>query len=107
MSKSEARLGRGLVAAASAELSPRDGLDPAVLRELLPAGTTAFVDHPPRATHHDIVAACVRLRRTGFAPVPHLAAGRLASFTQFDDLLRRAAAEAAIERAVIIGGDPD
>ena len=96
-----------LIAAASVELSPRDGLDATALRELLPAGTTVFVDHPPRATHHDIVAACVRLRQAGFVPVPHLAARRLASFTQLDDLLRRAAAEAAIERALIIAGDPD
>jgi methylenetetrahydrofolate reductase (NADH) len=96
-----------LIAAASVELSPRAGLDAAALRALLPAGTTVFVNHPPRATHHDIVAACTRLRRAGLVPVPHLAARRLASFTQLDDLLRRAAAEAAIERALIIAGDPD
>jgi methylenetetrahydrofolate reductase (NADPH) len=96
-----------LIAAASVELSPRDGLDAAALRALLPAGTTVFVNHPPRATHHDIVAACTRLRRAGLVPVPHLAARRLSSFTQLDDLLRRAAAEAAIERALIIAGDPE
>jgi methylenetetrahydrofolate reductase (NADPH) len=96
-----------LIAAASVELSPRDGLDGAALRALFPAGTTVFVNHPPRATHHDIVTACARLRRAGFVPVPHLAARRLASFTQLDDLLRRAAAEAAIERALIIAGDPE
>jgi methylenetetrahydrofolate reductase (NADPH) len=96
-----------LVAGASVELSPREGLDAAALRALLPAGTTVFVNHPPRATHHDIVAACSRLRRAGLVPVPHLAARRLSSFTQLDDLLRRAAAEAAVERALIIAGDPD
>ena len=96
-----------LIAAASVELSPRDGLDSAALGGLLPAGTTVFVDHPARATHHDIVAACARLRRAGLVPVPHLAARRLASFTQLDDLLRRARAEAAVERALVIAGDPD
>jgi methylenetetrahydrofolate reductase (NADPH) len=101
------RRAAALVAAASVELSPRAGLDAAALRALLPAGTTVFVNHPPRATHHDIVAACTRLRRAGLVPVPHLAARRLASFTQLDDLLRRAAAEAAVERVLIIAGDPD
>jgi methylenetetrahydrofolate reductase (NADPH) len=96
-----------LIAASSVELSPRDGLAGEALRGLLPAGTTVFVNHPPRATHHDIVAACVRLRRAGFVPVPHVAARRLASFTQFDDMLRRAVGEAGVERALLIAGDPD
>jgi methylenetetrahydrofolate reductase (NADPH) len=96
-----------LIGAASIELSPRERLSPVALRALVPPGTTVFVNHPPRATHHDIVAACARLRRAGFVPVPHLAARRLASFTQLDDLLRRAAAEAGIERALVIGGDPE
>jgi methylenetetrahydrofolate reductase (NADPH) len=96
-----------LIATASVELSPRDGLAGEAPRALLPPGATVFVNHPPRATHHDIVAACARLRRDGFVPVPHIAARRLASFTQFDDLLRRAVAEAGVDRAMIIGGDPD
>ena len=29
---------------------------------------TVFVNHPPSVTHHDIVAACARLRRAGFVP---------------------------------------
>jgi methylenetetrahydrofolate reductase (NADPH) len=101
------RRAAALIAAASVELSPRERLDAAALRVLLPAGTTVFVNHPPRATHHDIVAACTRLRRAGLVPVPHLAARRLSSVTQLDDLLRRAAAEAGIERALLVAGDPD
>jgi methylenetetrahydrofolate reductase (NADH) len=96
-----------LIAAASIELSPRDGLAGDELRALFPAATTVFVNHPARATHHDIVAACARLRRAGFVPVPHVAARRLTSFTQLDDLLRRAAAEAGIDRALFIAGDPE
>jgi methylenetetrahydrofolate reductase (NADPH) len=101
------RRAAALIATASVELSPRDGLKGEALRELLPAGTTVFVNHPPRATHHDIVAACARLRLAGFVPVPHVAARRLASFTQLDDFLRRAVAEAEIERALIVAGDPE
>jgi len=94
-----------LIADCSLELSPRDELAGDALRKLLAPGTTVFVNHPPSVTHHDIVAACARLRRAGFVPVPHVAARRLASFTQASDFLQRAAGEAAVERILLIGGD--
>ena len=55
-----------------------------------------FVNHPGSVTHHDIVAACVKLRQAGFSPVPHVAARRLASFTQARDFMQRAAGEAGV-----------
>ena len=96
-----------LVAACSIEISPRDDFAGERLRELLDPGRTVFVNHPGSVTHHDIVAACARLRRAGFNPVPHVAVRRLASFTQANDFLQRAAAEADVKGALIIGGDPD
>jgi methylenetetrahydrofolate reductase (NADPH) len=66
-----------------------------------------FVNHPGSVTHHDIVAACARLRRAGFNPVPNIAVRRLVSFTQANDFLQRAAAEADVRGALIIGGDLD
>ena len=96
-----------LVAASSIEISPRDDFAGERLRELLDPGTTVFVNHPGSVTHHDIVAACARLRRGGFNPVPHIAVRRLASFTQASDFLQRAVGEAQIRTALIIGGDPD
>jgi methylenetetrahydrofolate reductase (NADPH) len=98
---------RELIATASIELSPRDGLAGAGLADLFPRTTTVFVNHPPSATYHDIVDACVRLRRAGFAPVPHIAARRLESFEAAVDFLRRLTLEAEIEEALVIGGDPD
>jgi methylenetetrahydrofolate reductase (NADPH) len=97
----------GLIGASSIEISARDALTEEGLRELLDPGTTVFVNHPASVTYHDIVAACVRLRRAGLIPVPHVAARRLASFTQARDFLQRAAAEAEIRSALIVGGDPD
>ena len=47
------------------------------------------------------------MRRAGFNPVPHVAARRLASFTQANDFLRRAAGEAEVTAALLIAGDPD
>ena len=96
-----------LIGASSIEISPREALTEKALQELLAPGTTVFVNHPASVTHHDIVAACVRLRRGGFIPVPHVAARRLASFTQARDFLQRAAAEAEVRSALVIGGDPD
>ena len=96
-----------LVAACSIEVSPRDDFAGERLRELLDPGITVFVNHPGSVTHHDIVAACARLRRAGFTPVPHIAVRRLASFTQANDFLQRATAEADVKSALIIGGDPD
>jgi methylenetetrahydrofolate reductase (NADPH) len=96
-----------LVAACSIEISPRDDFTGERLRELLDPGMTVFVNHPGSVTHHDIVAACKRLRQAGFNPVPHIAVRRLASFTQANDFLQRATAESDVRGALIIGGDPD
>jgi len=94
-----------LLGGCSIELSPRDQYAGDSLRMLLAPGMTVFVAHPPSVTHHDVIAACARLRRAGFAPVPHVAARRLASFTQAADFLHRAAGEAAVDRILLIGGD--
>jgi methylenetetrahydrofolate reductase (NADPH) len=101
-----ARRAAQLIAAASVEISPRDDPVRDGLVELLAPGATVFVNHPGSVTHHDIVAACVRLRRAGFNPVPHVAVRRLASFTQARDFLQRAAGEAAVTGVLLIGGDP-
>jgi methylenetetrahydrofolate reductase (NADH) len=95
-----------LIAAASIEISPRDDPLRERLDELLALGTAVFVNHPGSVTHHDIVAACIKLRRAGFIPMPHVAARRLASFTQARDFLQRAAGEAQVTSVLLIGGDP-
>jgi methylenetetrahydrofolate reductase (NADPH) len=96
-----------LIGAASLEISPREELAGEGLREWLDAGTRVFVNHPPGVTHHDIVAACRKLRRAGFLPVPHIAVRRLASFTQGRDFIERASGEAGVKSVLLTGGDPD
>jgi len=96
-----------LIAACSIEISPHDDLAGGGLRELVDPGMRVFVNHPASVTHHDIVAACAKLRGAGFIPVPHVAARRLASFTQARDFMERAAAEAGVNSVLLIGGDPD
>jgi methylenetetrahydrofolate reductase (NADPH) len=95
-----------LIGAASIEISPRDDPEREQLSELLPPATTVFVNNPGSATHHDIVAACVKLQRAGFLPVPHVVARRLASFTQARDFLERAAGEAGVRSILLTAGDP-
>jgi len=99
------RRAAALIGACSIELSPRDEFAGDALRRLLDPGRTVFVNHPPSVTHHDIVGACVRLHRAGFVPVPHVAARRLASFTQASDFLQRAAGDAGVASVLMIGGD--
>ncbi len=94
-----------LIGTCSIELSPRDEFAGEALRNLLAPGSTVFVNHSPSANHDDIVAACTRLHRAGFVPVPHVAARRLASFAQASDFLRRVAAEAGVDRILLIAGD--
>jgi methylenetetrahydrofolate reductase (NADPH) len=94
-----------LIGNCSIELSPRDEYAGEALRKLLDPGATVFVNHPHSVTHHDIVAACTRLRRAGFNPVPHVAVRRLASFTQASDFLQRAVSDAEVARILLIGGD--
>jgi methylenetetrahydrofolate reductase (NADPH) len=95
-----------LIGGCTIEISPHDDPVRERLGELLRPGTTVFVNHPASVTHHDIVAVCVKLRRIGFNPMPHIAARRLASFTQARDFLQRAAGEAEVRDVLIIGGDP-
>ncbi len=94
-----------LARGASLQVSPRDDPLREELDPLLGPGALVFVNFPASVTHHDVVAACVRLRRAAFTPVPHVAARRLASFTQARDFLRRAAGEAGVNSILLVAGD--
>ncbi len=96
-----------LVSGASLEMSPRERDAIPEAADFLAPGTEVFVSSPPAVSHHDIVGAAVALRRHGFEPVPHVAARTLVGFTQLNDLLARAAGEAGVRRALVIGGDLD
>jgi methylenetetrahydrofolate reductase (NADPH) len=94
-----------LVGTCSIELSPRDAFAGEKLRELFEPGTTVFVNSPPSATRHDLVAACARLQRAGFVVVPHVVARQLAGFTEASDFLRRLVEEAGVTQVLLLGGD--
>jgi methylenetetrahydrofolate reductase (NADPH) len=90
----------------SVEITPGDEKSLHAAKDL-PKGTEVFIASLPKGNWDAVVDAAARLRSGGLTPVPHLAARNLASGTQLDDLLRRLAGEAGIDRALVIGGDRD
>jgi len=96
-----------LLAGASLELSSRDPAEVDACAGLLEPGTRVYISLPPGQTYHGNVALAARLARAGLRPVPHVAARRIASREALDDYLQRAAGEAGVSSALVIGGDSD
>jgi len=92
---------------ASLELSSRNPQEIDACAGLLEPGTAVYISFPPGQTYHGTVALAARLARAGFRPVPHVAARRIASREALDDYLARAAGEAGVDSALVIGGDSD
>lgn len=91
----------------SIEIAPRDAKAIAAAADRLARGTSVYLPWIPGETHHRTVAAARSLRERGLAPVPHVGARHLASFTQLADFLARLAGEAEVRQALVIGGDCD
>ncbi len=79
----------------------------AQLAAILPPATQVYVTAVPTAAPDETVAAAAALRRTGFEPVVHIAARRLASEDQLKELLARLRGEADARCLQVIGGDID
>jgi methylenetetrahydrofolate reductase (NADH) len=89
----------------SLEVTARDHKAIVACQAQLAPGSAVYIASTPRDSYHDTVAQAARLRAAGFVPVPHVAARRLASFTQASDFLARLSGEAAVTQALVIGGD--
>lgn len=72
----------------------------------LAPGTQISITFLPNDDFASRVRAAVRVRELGFAPMPHISARRLKSRAELEDFLARLAAEAAIDRAFVVAGDP-
>ena len=108
MSPEEERTGiSAFLAGASLELSTRDPAEIDACASLLETGTPVYISFPPGQTYHGTVALAARLSRAGFRPVPHVAARRIAGREALDDYLARAAGEAGVDSAFVIGGDSE
>src|SRR5512135_292688 len=94
-----------LVSCGSVEMTAHRVEDARALGELLPAGTKVYVNHLPRHSLADTLAALEAVRAAGLEPVPHLAARRVASRAELKAFLERAVQAAGVQKVLLIGGD--
>ena len=89
---------------ASTEISTHDEeLLPALVNRL-PAGTTVYVAHTPKASLDDVVRVAAYVQSLGFRASPHIVARRIES----ERALRAALAElkeAGVEQVLLVAGD--
>jgi methylenetetrahydrofolate reductase (NADPH) len=73
---------------------------------LIPAGTLVNVTFLGNENTDLRLAAAGAVRNAGLIPVPHIAARRLTDRHELDGFLAGLAADAAVDRVVVVGGDP-
>ena len=88
----------------SVEATRPSEADIAALSVLKP-GTRVYLSAVPNRPVDENVATAVRLRSSGFEPVPHIAVRNFASAEALDDVLARLNGEAGVERVLVIAGD--
>jgi methylenetetrahydrofolate reductase (NADPH) len=95
-----------LLADFSLEITGKDAPKLAEARGAIPRGTrinVTFLDNEePRLR----VAAARAVKRSGFIPVPHIAARRLVSAAMLEDFLAALQADGTGENVLVVGGDP-
>ncbi len=72
---------------------------------LLKRGTRVYLSAVPGRPAEESLAAAIRLRAAGFAPVPHVAVRSFASVDALDDFLARVNGAADVENVLVIAGD--
>jgi methylenetetrahydrofolate reductase (NADPH) len=93
-----------LLASASVEISSRGHELPA-LRDDFAAGTDVTITFLPGDNYRHNVKTASALRRSGFNPVPHIAAREIPSRAVLDDFVARLSGEADVRRVLLIAGD--
>jgi len=92
------------VRSASTEVSTHDeGLLPALINKL-PAGTTVYIAHPPKASLADVVRVALKVEALGFRASPHIVARRLGNNRALQAALRELR-EGGVKQVLVIGGD--
>lgn len=92
--------------ACSLEVSARDFPALTAAAPRLSPGSVLSIPYLPREDNDTRLAAARAVRGLGFEPMPHLAARRIASLAELDTFVKRAVAEAGVERCFVIAGDP-
>lgn len=90
----------------SFEMTAKDVAALSEAAELMPAGTLVNVTFLGNEDADLRLAASKAVREAGLVPVPHIAARRLSGRGELEAFLAGLAADAAVNRVVVIGGDP-
>jgi len=98
-----ARLASGF----SVEISPKEAIGSAALKDWLPRGTEIYLPFVAKCDYQLVVDAARRLTASGFKPVPHFAARNIPSRAWLHDTIAELTEMAGVDRALIIGGDSD
>lgn len=77
----------------------------ATLAEILPAGTPIYFSAVPTITSAELVAGAALLRKSGLEPVVHIAARRMGTAADLQNLLVGLRGDADVRRLLVIGGD--
>jgi len=96
---------RRLLERASIEVTARDSVAVDTLPERFAPGTDVHVTFLPDDDLDQTAETCVRLRRAGFNPTPHLTARNFTDRVALDRQLGRLSDEAGVTRALVIAGD--
>jgi len=91
----------------SIEATRPTGEEIAAFDAIAEPGMRVYVSAVSTRPTQDVVDSAIRLRAAGFQAVPHVAVRMFATAAALDDFLARLAAEAAVERILIVAGDRD
>ncbi|SAI71681.1 5%2C10-methylenetetrahydrofolate reductase [Bordetella ansorpii] len=90
----------------SLEVSARDITALTAAASRIVPGSTIAIPYLPGQDNDARLAAARAVRGLGLEPMPHLSARRIASLAELDCFVRRAVAEAGVDRCFVIAGDP-
>ena len=79
----------------------------AALADVVPPATPIYFSAVPTITRQEVIAAAVSLRKAELEPIIHVAARRLASAADLQELLAGLRGDADVRRLLVIGGDVD
>jgi methylenetetrahydrofolate reductase (NADPH) len=96
---------RQLLAQASMEITSREPRIAESLSRHFPRGMDAHVTFLPGDVPQTAEDACIRLRRAGYNPVPHVAARHFADRGALERHLARLVDKAHVSRVLVIAGD--
>lgn len=86
------------------EITPFDPYEVEICARMLAPGSDAFVAWLPKADWPALVQTAAQLHKVGMNPVPHIAARKLISQEDAQNLLASLRDEAGVTRALVIGG---